>query len=515
MDMPPTYHGIEVPVFPADPNWAEGFKHGLIFRTDITEALSTAEDRAERYPRPLNQLEYQILTRTAVETAYLRQILDSIDDLPVGVPFWPMRTKLTAVPNTVTLTVDSTTSLVWTVDKPYALLWRNTQTWEIVELVTVASGTITLYDVPAGSWVAGDTVVPLLWGTIARGEWSQYTDECASFSVQFKETFNAVSDRLIVVTASLPAGLRTVAYATFLEAAKGMAPYAWSIVGDPLPPGLAVTADIGKISGTPTRLDDYPVTMRYDDFPITVRATDQEPATADKALILTINPLVYPSDYTGLIGWWKADSFKGTADNTRIGGSGKTWTDLSGNGNHWKMDTVAWQPFYRTAIVGPRPAIQFTITDQTRMLLDTALTFTADQTIIIIYQQETGTDAVLLYHSLNRQIRSGLTTTGNTISKYDGVTTTISCQFNTPMDTLRMATVRVQGAIYSFFDGKTLVGNGNEGTWVTPINRLGSAAFGNYLNGHIAELCIWNEKLEVEDILLLYNEYFGPRWGLP
>jgi prepilin-type N-terminal cleavage/methylation domain-containing protein len=93
-----------------------------------------------------------------------------------------------------------------------------------------------------------------------------------------------VCNALRIVTESLATATEETAYpTTTLEATDGTTPYAWAITSGALPPGLALTAGTGAISGTPTSDGSYNFTIQATD-------SDNPQRTASKSLTITVNP---------------------------------------------------------------------------------------------------------------------------------------------------------------------------------------------------------------------------------
>ncbi|MBK8092606.1 MAG: putative Ig domain-containing protein [Verrucomicrobiaceae bacterium] len=65
-------------------------------------------------------------------------------------------------------------------------------------------------------------------------------------------TVNVSCPALVLAPASLPWGMKGVAYNQTVSTTKGKAPYTYSVVAGSLPPGISLTGTNGLISGTPT-----------------------------------------------------------------------------------------------------------------------------------------------------------------------------------------------------------------------------------------------------------------------
>lgn len=151
----------------------------------------------------------------------------------------------------------------------------------------VAAGGVTPYawSITAGSLPAGLSISPttgVIWGTpTAQGT--------SNFTVQVQDSTTATASAQVSITVVSPLtlaggpqpdGTVGVAYTTSLTAAGGATPYAWSVTTGALPPGLAISATSGVISGTPTTKGT---------FAFTAQVKDSVGATATAAVSININ----------------------------------------------------------------------------------------------------------------------------------------------------------------------------------------------------------------------------------
>jgi hypothetical protein len=94
-----------------------------------------------------------------------------------------------------------------------------------------------------------------------------------------------VAAKLVVVTASLPAATYGKTYSQSLSASGGLGTYSWSLASGSgqLPTGLSLSAS-GVISGTPTAVGSFPITVRVAD------GSQPQQQVATQALTIVVSP---------------------------------------------------------------------------------------------------------------------------------------------------------------------------------------------------------------------------------
>ena len=151
------------------------------------------------------------------------------------------------------------------------------------------------WSVTSGSLPPGvglDTTSGALNGTPPAGGTFSFTvsvrdSQSTPVIVSTSYTITIAIPPLAITTASLPNGTVSIDYlSTTLVGSGGVKPYSWSISAGKLPPGVGIISSTGVISGTPTTVGSYPVTVKLEDYNGTA------PITKDFTIVVAAPPLL-------------------------------------------------------------------------------------------------------------------------------------------------------------------------------------------------------------------------------
>jgi hypothetical protein len=143
----------------------------------------------------------------------------------------------------------------------------------------------------SGSWNGAQTISGTQALTPTATGSSTYTIACTGASgTQSASATLTVVPALSITTSSLASGQAGMAYTASLAATGGVAPYAWSVAGGPLPPGLSLSSS-GAISGTPT--------AAVSAAPVTFQVADSENPAETKTATLSMTIAAAPSSGGG------------------------------------------------------------------------------------------------------------------------------------------------------------------------------------------------------------------------
>ena len=163
-----------------------------------------------------------------------------------------MRVTLTAadlaVPATLNITLQGTTSSGGTGGNPHSLSTLSTQTTAATTTSTATSTTTTS---------ATFTVTP--------------------------------PGPLAVSTTTMPAAVQSAAYGASLAASGGVAPYSWTLISGALPAGLSLNSANGAISGTPTTLGSFSFTAQAMDSSTNATTASQQLAISVSAPAVSLS----------------------------------------------------------------------------------------------------------------------------------------------------------------------------------------------------------------------------------
>jgi hypothetical protein len=152
--------GRRIVVWPFQPNWSSPYVESLEWKTDVITSFSGDEQRIQLRSKPRRTVEYTI-TANAFESSMLANLLWGWQNQNFAVPVWTDKTLLTspAVSGSTTLSLDTSNRNFFS---PGLLILINSVVdYEVVEIDSVETSTITLGRPLENNWSADTMVYPV------------------------------------------------------------------------------------------------------------------------------------------------------------------------------------------------------------------------------------------------------------------------------------------------------------------------------------------------------------------
>ncbi len=219
------------------------------------------------------------------------------------------------------------------------------------------------------------------------------------------------------------------------------------------------------------------------------------PGIIKVGMVRQFNPLgeeppFSPTDLSGLLGWWKADSLA-LSDTDPV----TTWADSSGNGNN---AGGANGVLYRTNQINGLPAVFFDGSDDSLDVSTLTATTKPVSIFAVVKPADTSTRTVVSCDAaggLQLRIDPKLTANKATVAAIGSSNTSLSGG-----TAYRVALTYSATGAYTFYLNGTADGSGtNDQTFSASIVRIGRNINSEPMSGLIAELLIYDSVLSSTD----------------
>lgn len=188
---------LGVTVWPFEPDWSEPvvFLHG--YHTDVLPAYRWREQRAALRRHPVGGLEFAFLLNDLWEAQRANVLIHRKHAQLWAVPLWPWKVRLDSDVAPGATAIQCQTGTVPFLDAagfgPYALLYRDARTLELVQLSTVGPTQLALSAPVVGSFAASTAyVLPVRTARLERPVTAQW-DTSKVFSGHVRFSFDAWS----------------------------------------------------------------------------------------------------------------------------------------------------------------------------------------------------------------------------------------------------------------------------------------------------------------------------------
>ncbi|MCJ7776869.1 MAG: hypothetical protein MUP16_00925 [Sedimentisphaerales bacterium] len=151
--------GTRVILFPWRPQ--QPVKETLAFLTDIIAGSDGSEQRISVRPVPRQGFKFSVMMESEKQQARLDALLFSWQKRSFALPFWPVMVVHTATITATDMTINVDTTNSDFRDDSLAVIWQSEDSCEVVQVETVAAGSLTLSNPVQNTFTGSKLIMPV------------------------------------------------------------------------------------------------------------------------------------------------------------------------------------------------------------------------------------------------------------------------------------------------------------------------------------------------------------------
>lgn len=176
---------MDEPLFPFRPNWKNTLLERLEWSTDVFESKNATEDRISLRALPRRSLEYTLMVRDH-SLARLDAMLWRWQAERFVVPIWTDPQRITSSLPAGETVIPAVTADYDFAPAAMAVLWGSDSLYEVVQIASVETNSLTLVAATAQAWPAGTKLFPARFGRLPDDvSVTRRTDTLAEAVVRF------------------------------------------------------------------------------------------------------------------------------------------------------------------------------------------------------------------------------------------------------------------------------------------------------------------------------------------
>ena len=180
------FTGNRVFLFSAPPNWNKPLKETLTWNSGVSRSFAGDEQRQSLVERPRLRLEYDYVLANHNDIATLTNRVFGWELRTLAVPRWQDRSSLDSAASVGNTVVSCNTAHLGFYDGGLALIYVSPTVWEVLDILTVAAGSLTMELPVRNNWPAGTKLFPVYIGQLpSKMKWKKITDRVWAGKVKF------------------------------------------------------------------------------------------------------------------------------------------------------------------------------------------------------------------------------------------------------------------------------------------------------------------------------------------